>query len=52
MFAKHILGSLCLASSALGHGYIRNYTYDGVNYASYLPYDDPDFTQPPVGIGE
>ncbi|KAK2806486.1 hypothetical protein FQN50_005769 [Emmonsiellopsis sp. PD_5] len=50
MLAKSSLLFLSLTSSVLGHGYVREYTIDGANYVSYLPYEDPDFTQPPEGI--
>ncbi|KAK2739533.1 Esterase/lipase/thioesterase [Onygenales sp. PD_40] len=50
MLAKSSLLFLSLTSSVFGHGYVREYTIDGANHVSYLPYDDPDFTQPTESI--
>ncbi|PGH13066.1 hypothetical protein AJ79_03903 [Helicocarpus griseus UAMH5409] len=50
MFTKSTYLFLCLSTNVLGHGYVREYTFDGVGYVSYLPYDRPDFTQPPESI--
>lgn len=51
MLSKSVIVSLALATGVLGHGTVRDYTIDGENYITYLPYDHPDYTQPPVGIG-
>jgi hypothetical protein len=51
MLSKLALAILPLATVVVGHGTVRNYIMDGVDYVTYLPYDHPDYTQPPVGIG-
>lgn len=51
MLSKVALASLSLAAGVWGHGTVRDYTFDDENYITYLPYDNPDWTQPPVGIG-
>ena len=52
MLPLQAIAALAFAAGVVAHGYVRDYTFDGVKYVSYLPYSEPDFTQKPVGIGE
>ncbi|KAH7084371.1 glycoside hydrolase [Paraphoma chrysanthemicola] len=45
-----VLGVSVFSSLASAHGNVRKWLMNGKEYITYLPYDQPDLTQPPVGI--
>jgi hypothetical protein len=47
-----VLGLSAFSGHASAHGNVRKWLMNGKEYITYLPYDQPDLTQPPTGIGK
>jgi hypothetical protein len=53
MLSSTFIISLSIFSGLISaHGNVRKWLMEGKEYITYLPYDQPELKQPPVGIGK